>query len=92
MTLYTCRAEIVSATLFYGAGHLSNLFLRMDTNNDQRCGMGVPPLVHYPRPEPLARMTLYLTDKNTLGDLFGAAWLTIPLEIQVETLKKRESH
>ena len=33
--------------------------------------------------EPVARVTLYLTDENILRGILGAAWLTIALQIHV---------
>ena len=35
----------------------------------------------------LARATLYLTDKNAFGDLFGAAWLPIPLGVHIKKIR-----
>ena len=48
-----------------------------------------------PELEALARVTLYLTEKNVAGDLFVGAWLTIPLPIHIANLeqqKKRGCH
>ena len=42
------------------------------------------------RSEPVARVTLYLADKNKLGDLFGAAWLAIPLGIHIGVVEQHE--
>ena len=35
-------------------------------------------------------MTLYLTDKNTFGELFGAVQLAIPFRIRIENAKQHE--
>ena len=38
------------------------------------------------RSEPVARVTLYVTDKNKKGDLFGIALLTMPSGVHMATL------
>ena len=41
--------------------------------------------------EPLARVTLYLTDENGLGTCFGAAYITFALRIDFVDVKHKEN-
>ena len=51
---------------------------------------GVPPFSAN-KFEPLARVTLYLTDEKTLHDVLGGAWLIIALRIHVAKLRPQRN-
>ena len=76
---FVCRHR---CTLLFCAAGASSILSTTATGREIEQGYGreVPP-VFTSWCSPVARVALYLTDKNKLGDLFGAAWLTIPLGV-----------
>ena len=63
---------------------------RKKGTSDQGYGRGGTPIFSGVF-EPLARVTLYLTDENGLGSCFGAAWITFALRIDFVNVKHEEN-
>ena len=65
--------------------------MRMCGDQDYDRVGGYPFFHYYTGFEPLARATPHLTDESILGDVLGAAQLTIPSRIRLSKLQENES-